>query len=88
MSLEEQQLQMLRRMATLDPPPCFMGGYAEDALLAGTLTRPHEDFDWLLPRRELELRAGVRAGLREELLSGMTDAELEPTVERLTIHPS
>jgi len=34
MSLEEQQLQMLRRMATLDPPPCFMGGYAEDALLS------------------------------------------------------
>jgi hypothetical protein len=55
-SLEEQQLQMLRRMATLDPPPCFMGGYAEDALLAGTLTRAHEDFDWRLPRRELELR--------------------------------
>jgi len=33
-----------------------MGGYAEDALLAGSVTRPHGDFDWLLPRSELELR--------------------------------
>lgn len=47
---------MLRRMASLDPVPCFMGGYAEDALLAGSVTRPHGDFDWLLPRSELELR--------------------------------
>jgi hypothetical protein len=142
MSLEEQQLQMLRRMATLDPPPCFMGGYAEDALLAGTLTRPHEDLDWLLlsftvdgkeapagyrmrlpadlfdqppariddirirvaaPLALYQMREGIAAqgsfgepserqresarALREELLSGMTDAELEPTVERLTTHP-
>ena len=47
---------MLQRMAALDPPPCFMGGYAEDALLAGSVTRLHEDFDWLLPREELPLR--------------------------------
>lgn len=33
-----------------------MGGYAEDALLAGTVTRPHDDVDWLIPRRELPLR--------------------------------
>ena len=43
-------------MAALDPPPCFMGGYAEDALLAGTVTRPHDDIDWVLPRRELAVR--------------------------------
>ena len=43
-------------MAALDPPPVFIGGYAEDALLAGSVTRPHEDFDWVFPRRELELR--------------------------------
>jgi len=55
-SLAEQQLDLLKRMAELDPPPCVMGGYAEDALLAGTVTRPHEDVDWLLPRHELQLR--------------------------------
>jgi hypothetical protein len=45
-------------MALLDPAPCLMGGYAEDALLAGTVTRPHDDLDWVLPRSELELRLG------------------------------
>jgi len=55
-SLAERQLDLLGRMAALDPPPCFMGGYAEDALLAGAVTRPHEDIDWLLPRSELALR--------------------------------
>jgi hypothetical protein len=55
-ALAERQLEMLRRMAALDPPPVFMGGYAEDALTAGTVTRPHEDFDWMFPRSELRLR--------------------------------
>jgi hypothetical protein len=55
-TLAERQLEMLRRMAALDPPPWFMGGYAKEALLAGAVTRPHEDFDWLLTRGELELR--------------------------------
>lgn len=51
-----RQLDLLRRMAELDPPPFVFGGYAEDALLAGTVTRPHLDVDWLVPRSELELR--------------------------------
>jgi hypothetical protein len=55
-ALAERQLEMLQRMASLDPPPVFMGGYAEDALTAGTVTRPHEDFDWVFPRSELRLR--------------------------------
>ena len=55
-TLAEQQLDLLRRMAALAPAPCIMGGYAEDALLAGTVTRPHVDVDWILPRRELDLR--------------------------------
>jgi hypothetical protein len=56
MDLTERQLELLRRMAALEPRPVLMGGYAEDALLAGTVTRPHEDVDWLLPRREADLR--------------------------------
>ena len=56
MSLAERQLEMLRRMAGLDPAPVFMGGYAEDALTVGAVTRPHGDLDWILPRDELDLR--------------------------------
>jgi hypothetical protein len=55
-SLAEAQLELLQRMAALDPAPCLIGGYAEDALLAGTVPRPHVDIDWLVPRRELPLR--------------------------------
>ena len=55
-SLAEEQLELLRRMAALDPAPCLIGGYAEDALLAGAVTRPHVDVDWIVPRRELALR--------------------------------
>jgi hypothetical protein len=55
-SLAEAQLDLLRRMAGLDPAPCLIGGYAEDALLAGTVTRPHVDIDWIVQRRELPLR--------------------------------
>jgi hypothetical protein len=50
------QLALLRRMESLDPPVWIMGGYAEDALLAGTVTRLHEHVDWLFPRSESELR--------------------------------
>ena len=35
-----------------------MGGFAEDALLAGTVTREHADVDLLLPRHEEALRLG------------------------------
>lgn len=55
-SLVAEQLELLRRMAALDPAPYLIGGYAEDALLAGTVTRPHMDLDWMFPRRELPLR--------------------------------
>jgi len=43
-------------MSELDPPPFVFGGYAEDALLAGTVTRTHQDVDWLVPRSDLALR--------------------------------
>jgi hypothetical protein len=50
------QLDLLRRMSRLDPAPYLFGGYAEDALLAGSVTRRHLDVDWLCPRRELDMR--------------------------------
>ena len=52
----ELQLELLSRIAALDPPPTIMGGYAEDALIGGTVSREHEDIDWLVPRRALPLR--------------------------------
>jgi hypothetical protein len=62
-SLAAAQVELLRRMAKLEPAPCLIGGYAEDALLAGTVTRPHVDLDWLVPRRELPLRLRQARGL-------------------------
>jgi hypothetical protein len=62
-SLAEAQFALLERCAALDPPPPLMGGYAEDALLARSVTRPHEDVDWLFPRRELGLRLAQAAEL-------------------------
>jgi hypothetical protein len=55
-ALTEHQLELLWRMSTLSPTPCLFGGYAEDALLAGHVTRPHADVDWMFPRCELALR--------------------------------
>lgn len=63
MSLAARQLDLLRRMAVLEPPPVFIGGYAEDALLAGAVTRPHGDLDWIFPRHELEDRLAQAAAL-------------------------
>ena len=50
MSAERIQLGLLRAFAELGAAPWIMGGYAEDALLAGTVTRPHADVDLLFPR--------------------------------------
>jgi hypothetical protein len=55
-TVADSQLELLRRMAALEPAPCLIGGFAEDALLAGTVTRPHVDVDWMVPRHELPLR--------------------------------
>jgi hypothetical protein len=52
----ELQLDLLARMAALDPPPRIIGGYAEDALVGEGVSREHEDVDWLLPRAELPMR--------------------------------
>ena len=67
--LTARQLDLLRRMSRLTPAPYLFGGYAEDALLAGSATRPHDDIDWLVPRRELELR------LRQARSLGFTEFE-------------
>jgi hypothetical protein len=61
--LLEQQLALIEQTAALDPPPHLMGGWAEDAVLAGEATRPHEDLDWIVSRQELPLRLAQAAQL-------------------------
>lgn len=56
MELVAAQLDLIRRLMALDPPVFLFGGFAEDALLHGTMSRPHDDVDvfvWLddLPMR-------------------------------------
>lgn len=53
--LAKRQLDVIAKLAVLEPPPSFMGGFAEDAVLAGTVTRPHEDVDLIFPRDEQDL---------------------------------
>ncbi len=49
-------IEMLRLMGALDPAPVFMGGWAEDALLAGTMTRER----FFPDRSDAELEPDVR----------------------------
>jgi len=62
-TLAERQLELIERLAALEPAVSFMGGYAEDALLAGRVTRPHEDVDLAFPREQEELRLAQLAAL-------------------------
>ena len=61
--LTRQQLELIAKLAALEPTLSFMGGYAEDALLAGRVTREHEDVDVIFPRDEQELRLAQLAEL-------------------------
>jgi hypothetical protein len=61
--LTARQLELIATLAALEPPPWFMGGYAEDALLAGAVTREHEDVDLIFPRAEQQLRLAQLAEL-------------------------
>ena len=61
--LTARQLELIATLAALEPPPWFMGGYAEDALLAGAVTREHEDVDLIFPRAEEQLRRAQLAEL-------------------------
>jgi hypothetical protein len=69
-----RQLELLGRMSELDPPPFLMGGYAEDALLAGEVTRPHDDIDLMYPRAEHPMRLAQAAQLGFESFVAIGDA--------------
>jgi Aminoglycoside-2''-adenylyltransferase len=61
--LPDRQLKLIAKLAALEPTLYFMGGYAEDALLAGRVTREHEDVDVAFPRNEQKLRFAQLAEL-------------------------
>lgn len=48
--------ELIRELMRLEPKLWIFGGIAEDALLHGRLSRPHEDVDVLVFRDELDLR--------------------------------
>ena len=50
------QLELIGRLMDLEPPLYLFGGYAEDALLYGRISRPHNDVDILVWADELSLR--------------------------------
>ena len=61
--LTNRQLELIAKLAALEPTLSFMGGYAEDALLAGRVTREHDDVDVTFPRHEQDLRLAQLAKL-------------------------
>ena len=50
------QLDLVSRLMSLEPPLYLFGGFAEDAVLYGTVSRPHQDVDVLVWLDELPLR--------------------------------
>ena len=62
-SLAERQLELIAELTALEPALSFMGGFAEDALLAGEVTRSHEDVDVVFPRSEQRVRLAQLAEL-------------------------
>ena len=53
MAADAGYLAPIDRLSTVRPPGFVFGGYAEDALLAGRTSRPHEDVDVLVGRVDL-----------------------------------
>jgi hypothetical protein len=52
-SRERAQLEAIAALMALRPPRVLFGGWAEDALLHGKPSRPHEDIDLLVPLPEI-----------------------------------
>lgn len=52
---ERLQLRLIAELMALEPQRVLFGGWAEDALLHGRPSRPHEDIDLLVPLAELEV---------------------------------
>jgi hypothetical protein len=53
---EASYLPIIERLAGFEPPVFVFGGIAEDALLDGSISRPHADVDVLVFRSALDLQ--------------------------------
>ena len=51
---DDSYLELIGRLATFDPPVHVIGGFAEDAVLHGAVTRPHDDVDVMVDRLMLD----------------------------------
>lgn len=47
--------ELIERLSALDPPVFVFGGFAEDAVLHGKVTRRHGDVDVLVVRDQLDV---------------------------------
>jgi hypothetical protein len=56
MTAPDRQLELISALMELDPPILLFGGFAEDAVLHGSVARPHDDIDVVVWRDELDLR--------------------------------
>jgi hypothetical protein len=61
-----KQIDLIARLMALEPPLFLFGGFAEDALLHGQVSRPHGDIDLFVWLDELELRVQQAADLSFE----------------------
>jgi hypothetical protein len=50
------QLDLIAEVMGLNPPLYLFGGFAEDAVLYGKVSRPHQDVDMLIWRDQLAMR--------------------------------
>ena len=57
------QLELIRMLMAVDPAFTLFGGFAEDALLFGGVSRPHDDVDVLVWLDELPARQAQLSGL-------------------------
>ena len=51
---EGAQLKAIAQLMALDPPRVLFGGWAEDALLHGKPSRPHDDIDLMVPLDDVD----------------------------------
>lgn len=75
MDAEGAQLNAIAELMQLRPPRVLFGGWAEDALLHGKPSRPHDDIDLLVPLHDLDAVVGQVEGL------GFTDTRIKFQVE-------
>lgn len=52
-TLGAEYLPLIRSLMEVDPPLHLFGGFAEDALLGGSISRHHDDVDLIIPRDRL-----------------------------------